>query len=487
MTRISLIAMLVAVLAGCTWMGGRFAPGGPKAAALYTDCATAAVVGLRWQAPRGRVAQYEIMRDGAPLATTTETVFADTTVSESTHYSYSVVAAPRSGAPPAIIGTAQVDTPAASPTGDAPYCRSKHIESISWDWAGGHTEPNGSDLWPVTWGKDGRVYTFFGIAMLASPPPLNAESARNVFGGYNSPHPSTLHGKGGALIAVGRDFYTLGGVYTEAEATSRATVSGSPKRRQLAYSKGNAHSWRAAPWFFCSGEDNKLEGNFCPMGFINFGPGNSGAPDRQVYLFGTNNTPAYWSAAQPASAASTYLARVPAGRLLEKDAYRYFAGLDARGRPVWSAAQQQMRAIFTDRNASRPGCGGTCDLTSRLVEAVYNKGLRRYIGTAQGEYVGQTSFYEAPQPWGPWATISYNNIDAATGTGGWANLGAAGGESLGVHLVNAWTSRDGRTLWATYSSDGTAPPGALFPPEGTLLDSFNLIRVHLNITPASGR
>jgi hypothetical protein len=77
--------------------------------------------------------------------------------------------------------------------------------------------------------------------------------------------------------------------------------------------------------------------------------------------------------------------------------------------------------------------------------------------------------------------ISYNNINATSGAGGWANLGIAAGESLGVHFVNAWTSPTGQTLWATYSSTGTAPAGALFPPGGTAMDSFNLLRVDLDL------
>jgi hypothetical protein len=114
-----------------------------------------------------------------------------------------------------------------------------------------------------------------------------------------------------------------------------------------------------------------------------------------------------------------------------------------------------------------------------LDDVVYDRGIRRYIGVAQGRFVGQTSFYDAPEPWGPWTVVAYNNVDAASGFGGWANLGTEGGKSLGVHIVNAWTSADGLALWLIYSSDGTAPRGALFPPEGTALDSFNLVRARL--------
>jgi len=344
------------------------------------------------------------MRDGAPIATTTGTSFADTTVAESTHYSYSVAAVPRSGAPASLIASTEVNTAAASPTGDAPYCRSRNIESMSWDWAGGHTEPNGSDLWPVTWGTDGGVYTFFGdgggfggsnergrtsfgVAVMTSPPPLRPDSVSNLYGGYNSMHPSTLQGKGGAIIAVGSDFYTLGGVFTASEAKNSGKsfpVSGSPQRRQIGYSKGDAHSWQATSWYFCSDEDGRLKGNFCPMGFINFGPGNSGAPGGFVYLLGTDNTLAYWSAEAPQASAATYLARVPAKHVLEREAYQYFAGLDTQGGPLWSDDQRQMRAIFVDRNGSRPGCHGTCNMTSVLQEAVYIRALGRYIGTAQG-------------------------------------------------------------------------------------------------------
>jgi len=531
MTRTLLCAACLAALAGCATIGGPPERSAVTLPELQADCVNAVVVGLRWEPPGRQRVPYEIIRNGSSLGTTAETSFADNTVAKSTHYSYAVRARRAFGEVsdgPAL----EIDTPAASPAGDAPYCKSKHIESLSWDWAAAYTEPNGSDLWSATWGKDGRVYTFFGdgggfggdnqrgrtsfgIATMSGSPPAQLASARNVYGGYNSSHPATLQGKAGSIIAVGRDFYTLGGVYAQTELSGRGgRRSGAPKRIQLAYSKGNAYSWQATSWIFCSAETPR--GTFCPGGFINYGPGNAGAPDGYVYVLGFANSVENWegddgpevvaerrrSAQQPAAeaaqapaqteperetsetGASTYLARVSKRHVLQREAYQYFAGLDLRGQPVWSSDQQQMRPVYADRNPRRPGCGGLCDMASPLGEAAYNPGIGRYIGVAQGNYVGQTSFYDAPHPWGPWTTISYNNIDAQTGTGGWANLGTAGGGSLGVHIVNAWTSRDGLTLWMTYSSDGTAPPGAAFPPAGTSMDSFNLVSGRLAPGPA---
>jgi len=391
--------------------------------------------------------------------------------------------------------------------GDAPYCQSSYIESMTFDWAHGYTESNGSDLWPVTWGKDGNVYTFFGdgggfggdnhrgrvsfgVAKMTAPPPLASNTVKNVYGGYEAEYPSTLDGKAGSIIAVGADFYTIGGLWDPRELRGvRGHKSGAPKRNQLGFSKGNAHSWQASPWSFCT--PDSPPGDFCAGGFINYGRGNRGAPEGYVYLFGVANSPGYWAgddgpevaaelgqtAAAPdatpgESPANTYLARVSKRQVLQRDAYEFFAGLDTRGRPTWTDDQRRMQPVFTARDAG-------------LGSASYIPGIQRYIATAQGPYIGQTSFYDAPHPWGPWTTVSYNNIDPQTGAGGWANLGKGGGGSLGVHIVNAWTSRDGLSLWMTYSSDGKAPDGALFPPAGTTLDSFNLIQAQLVLRPVS--
>ena len=497
----------IAMLVGAALQGGALAQG------LRTDCVNATVVGLRWDVPHGapRSATYEVRRDGVVLETTRATELVDTSVAPSTAYSYSVsaVSAERDTGAPFAAETIHVSTPAAPIEGDAPYCPSRVIRSIEFNW-NGYTEPNGSDLWPVTWGRDGKVYAFFGdgggfggdndrgrasfgIASLPGTAPSDpgAPSAvvpparRNIYGGFEAEHRSTLSGKMGSIVAVGRDFYGRGGIWNAAELGSAPARWSSPERAQIVYSRGNAYSWHAADWAFCSEEDgDRVAGErFCPGAFVNFGRGNAGAPDGRVYIVGVSLATWLGWIKPPQteeSAAETFLARVKKRSVLYASAYEYFAGLDARREPIWESDPARMRPIFTDRAPSQPDCHGVCpSLRTTFVEVVYDRAIRRYIAVAQGQFVGQTSFYDAPQPWGPWTVLAYNNVDPASGSGGWANLGTQGGYSLGVHVVNAWTSSDGLTLWMIYSSDGKAPRGALFPPEGTALDSFNLVSARL--------
>jgi hypothetical protein len=486
--------------AGCTLFNA--APRAPIGVRI--DCATAAVVGLRWSAAdASKSARYEILRNGASIGKTADLSFDDASVAASQSYSYVVTAFDAQGNRAASVPLA-VSTPPASGRAEAPYCASSLIRSMTWDWAGGYRAAEGSDLWPVTWGQDGNVYTFFGdgggfggddhrgrtsfgVAMITGPPPLNAAAEINLYGGFLPRYPSRLSGKARALIAVGSNFYAIAGLYRSSDAKSSGPrpISGSPEHVEMVYSPHDAHSWRDSGWTFCSSETGAAfagDGAFCPSGFINFGAGNAGARDGYVYLLGTS--PASDRAAGMETSARTYLARVARTRILNKSAYRYFAGMDAASKPVWSANSDRMQPIFSDRNSQRPGCGGHCSMSSNLEEAVYDAPLRRFIGVAQGNFLAQTSFYESVNPWGPWATISYHNIEAADGSGGWGNLGSAAGESLGVHPVNAWTSADGRTLWMVYSSDGRAGPDALFPRPGTKLDAFHLLRVDLDVAQA---
>jgi hypothetical protein len=474
--------------------------------AIQIVCSTAAVVGLQWAPSRDdvQVAGYRITRDGVLLGTTFNPYFADTTVAASTRYSYAITAFDSAGNT-AASDPAAVTTAAASAAGDAPYCPSRLITAMSWDWSTGYTQANGSDLWPAAWGADGNVYmafgdgggfggdnergrASFGIAMITGEPPPTSNTAHNIYGGYATTHPARVTGKASAIIAVDADFYAIAGIFrpTDLKSEYPHRPSGSPNHLEIASSLGNAYSWQDSDWSFCGVESKNgariLHGAFCPQGFVGYGAGNSGAIDDYVYLYGMDAA-SYWGNVPSTAPADTYLARVPKGSMLIESAYQYFAGLDAQGAAIWSARAEQMSPVFVDRNPIQVGCRNACTMAAPIEEAVYVSPLNRYIAVAQGGYAAQTSFYEGPSPWGPWAVISYNNIDAATGSGGWAGLGTGAGESLGVHFVNAWTSPSGQTLWATYSSSGTAPADALFPPAGTAMDSINLVKVELALSP----
>jgi hypothetical protein len=436
--------------------------------------------------------------------------FSDTTVSPSTAYTYAVAVFDAAGNT-AVSAPITVTTAPAAGEGDAPYCNSPVIGSMTWHWTEGYTQANGSDLWPATWGADGNTYAFFGdgggfggddhvgrasfgIAMIKGAPPLSPAGLINLYGGYHARYPATLTGKAASIVAVGRDFYAIAGIFRPTDTMARYPhrPSGSPDHVEIAYSKHNAYSWRDGSWTFCSldfdrrddsDEEVQLSGSFCPAHFVGYGRGNSGAPGGYVYILGAKNSVGYWRGGIGSPPAYTYLARVPQRKVLRASAYQYFAGLDDDGNPIWSSDTGRMQPIFSDRNPPRTGCGGLCNMTESLTAAVYVPALKRYIGIAEGDYEAQTSFFEAPELWGPWSLVSYNNIDPAQGTGGFGNLGTAGGEALGVCPVSAWTSADGRTLWMTYSSTGKAPPDALFPPAGAALDSFNLVSVELNLAP----
>jgi hypothetical protein len=425
-------------------------------------------------------------------------------VAASTPYTYVISAFDRAGNTAASDPVVLTTSPA-SAAGDAPYCASQLITGMSWDWPNGYTQANGSDLWPAAWGSDGNVYmafgdgggfggdnergrASFGIAMITGEPPPTSTTAHNIYGGYATAHPARVTGKASAIIAIDADFFAIAGIFrpTDLKSDYPHRPSGSPNHLEIASSLGNAYSWQDSDWSFCGVESKNgariLHGAFCPQGFVGYGAGNSGAIDDYVYLYGMDAA-SYWGNVPSTAPADTYLARVPKGSMLIESAYQYFAGLDAQGAAIWSARAEQMSPVFVDRNPIQVGCRNACTMAAPIEEAVYVSPLNRYIAVAQGGYAAQTSFYEGPSPWGPWAVISYNNIDAATGSGGWAGLGTGAGESLGVHFVNAWTSPSGQTLWATYSSSGTAPADALFPPAGTAMDSINLVKVELALSP----
>jgi chitodextrinase len=523
----------------------------PKApSALHSLCSTAMVVGLQWTASKDnlRVAGYRISRNGTVVGTVSraQTSYSDIAVAPSSNYTYVVTAFDAAGNT-ADSSPLPVATAAASATGDAPYCPSTAITAATFDFANAYSEAHtgnafdfppysgGSDLWPLTWGSDGNVYTSFGdgwglcgemdvdqngnvvvadktsfgFAEITGNFPLGSQCPSqflngNIYGGYNSPHPygggsnGLLNGKATAVIAVGANFYATAGIWRSSDCTGTCRSSGAPKHVEIVSSMGNGYSWQDnTAWDFCNlSSQNVLGGafNVCPVGFAHFGPGYTGAPDAFVYLYALDA--AYFLGVSSTARANTYLLRVPNNQLLTQSAYQYFAGLNSNGKPIWTPNRNRRQPIFVDNNPNQSGTVSgvvySFPMSMGIGEALYDAPLGRYLATAQGGKISQAAVFEAPNPWGPWSVIYYSNISPANGgSGGWGNLGSGtwngssfdDADTLGIRVTNAWTSADGLSTWMVFSSNGVAPANSFFAAlAGNWMDSFNAVELTL-VTP----
>ncbi len=344
----------------------------------------------------------------------------------------------------------------AKPEGAAPakppYPPSPVIGGIDWDFAHRVRQAPGSDLWPMTWAGDDNLYAAWGdgggFGGTDSDGRVSLGFARiegtaehfqgvNVWGGKNGAHPATLAGKVGALLSVNGALYAVGGVWPSKEGLRKWS---SPHESRLLWSSDLGKSWQFTDWTFADAQDPA----FGPVSFLNFGKDYAGARDSYVYLYFTT---AWWEwAPRRPPPAESYLARVPKEKLRDRTAYEFYQRPGPDGQPRWTAELKERHAVFTDPNARR------------LSKVVYHPTLKRYLATAAGAHVGQFALFDAPEPWGPWTTVVYED--------NWGNLGTT--EALEYDLPTKWLSADGRTLWCVFSSTGT-------------LDAFNLVEGTLRL------
>ncbi|MGH9326031.1 MAG: DUF4185 domain-containing protein [Terriglobia bacterium] len=345
----------------------------------------------------------------------------------------------------------------------APYPPSLVIQSAKWGFnhlirlahTAGH---GGSDLWPVTWGADGNIYTSFGdgggfsgasdgrgrvsigfARILGFPPHVKGVDLWGAAPKY-AKHPATFCGKAGTMLSVNGVLYTWVASWYNDEKDDFVRCPPNPKTPQdrLAWSRDLGATWTLSRWKLEETPGQmKLAGQF-----LNYGRNNNGARDQYVYQYTiVANDPK-----------ATYLIRV-LPQDLQKDPrtsgeYEYYAGPG----PKWTADHSKARPVFVDPNGRQ------------IMHVVYDRGLRLYIACAQGYGVGAMGLFDAPEPWGPWTTIAYYN--------NWGHFGRR--EALGVDFPTKWISLDGKTLWAVFS-------GGRLKPTDDMLDGFNLVKLTLTL------
>jgi hypothetical protein len=282
----------------------------------------------------------------------------------------------------------------------------------------------------LTWGDDGLLYTSYADGNGFSEGPVNYTLAFATVSGL-PPHHSGRDfrsnvdtpvgwGKEGAkasgLLMAGGVLYLWIRNYI---------VDGDWRHSRLARSADRGRTWTWADWHF-----SRTFG--CPE-FVQYGPNYQGARDAYVYVVSQSGDSAY--AFDP----DVVMARVPVDRMMQREAYEFFTGLGSGGEPAWSPDIERRQPVFADPQGVQ------------RIGLTYNAGLSRYLlvtahkdGT-EATHTPALGVFDAPEPWGPWTTVYYDDL--------WSS------EGWMIHhkFPTAWTSADGCTTWLAFS--GQYKPG----------------------------
>jgi hypothetical protein len=305
-----------------------------------------------------------------------------------------------------------------------PYPPSPAIRAVEWAPPGTIVRRAiGSDNWPLTWADDDAMYGAYGDGQGFEPfveRKLSLGLARitggpDAFEGVNIRAPTLERlGDGAAGPKASGLLAVRGRLYMWIRNVGNS---------QLAWSSDRGRTWQWTDW--------RLTESFGAPTFLNFGPNYTGARDEFVYVYSADASSAY------DRADGMVLARVPAARIPDREAYEFFSGLDAERRPTWTRRVVDRRHVFQHRGRSyRSGIS-------------YNAALKRYLWCqvlpestdARGpRFQGGFGIYDAPEPWGPWTTAFFTET--------W-DVGP--GETCG--LPPKWMSPDGLTIHMVFSGD----------------------------------
>ena len=323
-------------------------------------------------------------------------------------------------------------------TARPPYPPSPVIKEVRWaprDQI--RRAAKGSDNWPMTWADDGHLYTAYGDGNGFEPflPDRLSLGFARIEGGPADFRGVNIRSCDVEQTGSGAAGRKASGILMVDGVLYLWTRNAGPAR--LARSADRGKSWTWADWGFATAFA-------CPT-FLNFGRHYAGARDGFVYVYSHDAASAYKAADR------MILARVPKGRIMERDTYEFFAGLDPRGGPTWTRDLDRRGPVFTHE--------GRCYRSGISYNAVLGRYLRCQILPGDDPRKrGGFGLYDAPEPWGPWTTAFF--------TEDW-DVGP--GESSSIPAK--WIGDDGRSLRLVFSGDdcfsvreGTLVTGAAVGP-----------------------
>lgn len=333
----------------------------------------------------------------------------------------------------------------------SPYPPSPVISKIDFDWSTHEQQAPGSDNWPITWADDDHQYASWGdgggfggrnragrvsLGVARIEGGSDDYSGHNVWGGLMSEHPARFMGKSYGIISIDGSLYMW-------------VSPGSDKRgyeeARLAISRDHGASWNQVDWAF-----TKADGIVMPT-FLQFGKDYADARDCYVYSwFIRLQNDSRLSVQKPGK---IDLARVGIGRIPNRDAYEFYAGLDNDGEPLWSSNIADKQPVFQDSN----GVGWNASVS-------YNAGLNRYLLiTEHGQSAkGNLGMFDAPKPWGPWTTVTYDS--------NWMNTRT----TFFWNFANKWLSPDGKSFTLVFT--GTDSGSHTYDSWNTVRGNFSILR-----------
>jgi hypothetical protein len=189
---------------------------------------------------------------------------------------------------------------------------------------------------------------------------------------------------------------------------------------------------------------------FAALAFVGFGPGYTGVPvmlGDYVYAISNDEN---WE-----SGNSIFLARVPKDKVLERQAWEFYAG--SYNHPGWSKEEDQARPVLTDpAHVGHPTMTYNAGLKRFILSfgcdaALHSFAVPREIALQTWHRARELYVYEGPTPWGPWGVVHHDVR--------W------GGQHVAYlpQLPGKWLSPDGLSGTMLFSGDYSyfydQPPG----------------------------
>jgi hypothetical protein len=344
------------------------------------------------------------------------------------------------------------------PPPDIPFPASKELTGIA--FTGRYARYGNADTWYPTWASNGNLYSSWtdgevngisssssgakattGYATIVGDDPLHLTLTDvGVYPASSLPYGGRY--PAGGLVYNGVWFY---GTYCLKETPGKGLnwdILG--PFVGFRYSTDYGKTWRASP----HSPEHPLFDEPARMGgpvklglphFVDFGKNMEFSPDGKAYLVSqgaTENDPSPRDANLSwITGDQIYLARVkPAMKNMNRrSAYEYFAGHNKHGHASWTRDFSKIQPLIDWNNHV-----GNVSMT-------YDAPLKKYLMsvTDGGNTIGKYNTYilESSQITGPWRLVVY--------------LRNFGEQAYFVNFPSKFISKDGRTLWLSYSANFT--------------------------------